>query len=110
MEPQETKLGTFFVLIYEEDLAGKRLFVARSIGTGHVSIATSGEQALSCLVGTIEVSIRIAAELGEEFGAWLRGQRPDEPEYVSRYLSVAQERGVRVVPCEGHRVAMVSAA
>ena len=104
------ELAPFYFLLYEERHAGQAVSVARSIATGHVSIGTTQEHALRCLVGTIKGSIRVARAQGLGIGEWLDAQQPDAPEYIVQYAKAAAEEGEHVIEFDDDRITTVTAA
>jgi hypothetical protein len=85
------------ILTYEDhmDEVG-RIWMARSILTGHVTAGTTDERARECLRRTVAGSIELAKRYGKPFDEWFREQRPAERQYVEQYFRAAADKGREV--------------
>lgn len=104
-------MDTLFFLVYEEQFDNSEtLWVARSVGTGHVAIGRSKEQALDCLCKTVRGSLHLAAKSGASPAEWLASQGPDEPRFMEMFFEVAQRDGCETIRLEGARVSVAQRA
>ena len=102
----------FFFLVYEEE-EGPRMppgmWVARSVGTGHLVMGSSRERAIQGLAKTLVASIEIAARQGDRPDEWLARQSPDDESFVARFLQDVHH-GVMSLPISEGAYALVPAA
>lgn len=98
--------------VYEDEAEGKHVFVARSLTTGHVSMALTREHALECVVLMVHWNMKLAVEERDvSRDEWFRTQRLDRSEFAVQWIEAAKEHGLeRLDFPNAPRLALVNAA
>jgi hypothetical protein len=78
----------FLFLVYRD---GKS-WIGRSILTGHVSEARTGNRAVECLTGAIDAAIHVAREHGFSAEQWYAAQKPDDSKFIRMFLDAISRR------------------
>lgn len=96
VDTEEMRLP-LMVLTYDEEVEGiGRVWMARSILTGHVASGSTEAKARKCLRLTVKRSIELSRAAGHTLREWFDSQTRAEPEYVKRYFEQAADAGKEV--------------